>query len=144
MLVAALLFYGKFCGDLENIGFEFNTYNPCVANRIKVGKQHTVIFYVDNIMPSNVNPKVNDNFKEQMNHNNGKHVEVKANRGKVHKYLGITFYFTEKGQVKIKIVDYVERMINELTMKISNCNTALTPAGNNIFEKDNRKRLGKK
>ena len=64
MLVAELLFYKKFCGDLENIGFEFNTYNPCVANRIKVGKQHTVRFYVDNVMPSNVNPKVNDNFKE--------------------------------------------------------------------------------
>ena len=35
--------------------------------------------------------------------------------------------------------DYVEMMINDFPMKISKCNTALTPA-----EKDNRKRLGKK
>ena len=38
MLLAALLLYKKFCGDLENIGFEINPYNPCVANRISVGK----------------------------------------------------------------------------------------------------------
>ena len=28
MLVAALLFYKKFCGDLEKMGFEFNHYDP--------------------------------------------------------------------------------------------------------------------
>ena len=42
MLVAALLWYKKFCADLESIGFTFNPYNPCVANRIIDGKQHTV------------------------------------------------------------------------------------------------------
>ena len=35
ILVVALLFYNKFHGDLENIGFEYNIYDPCVANRIK-------------------------------------------------------------------------------------------------------------
>ena len=40
--------------------------------------------------------------------------------------------------------DYVERMINEFSIKISKINTALTPDGNNIFEKGNIKRLGKK
>ena len=40
--------------------------------------------------------------------------------------------------------DYVERMINEFSIKISKMNTALTPDGNNIFEKGNIKRLGKK
>ena len=46
MFVVALLFYKTFCGDLEDIGPVFNPYNPCVANRIKIGKQHTVIFHV--------------------------------------------------------------------------------------------------
>ena len=36
MLVSALLFYKNVFGDLENIGFYFNPYNPCVANRIKL------------------------------------------------------------------------------------------------------------
>ena len=36
MLIAALLFYKKFCGDLGNIGFELNPYNPCVSKMIKL------------------------------------------------------------------------------------------------------------
>ena len=134
MLLAALLLYKKFCGDLENIGFEFNPHNPCVANKIKVGKQHTVILHVGNIMSSHVNPKVDDRSKEWMNHNYGNHGEVKANRGKLHKYLGLEFYFTEKGKVKINMENYVERMIHEFPMKTSRSDTDLTPDRNNIFE----------
>ena len=52
-----------FFGDLENIGFEFNPYYPCVANSITVLKQHMVIFHVDDVMPINANPKVNDKSK---------------------------------------------------------------------------------
>ena len=77
ILVAALLLYKKFCGDSENIVSEFNPYDPCDANRINVGKQHKVIFHVDYVMQSHVNPKVNDKFKKQMNRNYGKHGEVK-------------------------------------------------------------------
>ena len=102
MIVTSILFYKKFCGDSEKIEFEFNPYDTCVANRIKVSKQHTVRFHVDDVMYINVNPKVNDKFREWMNHNYGKCVEVKANRGKLHKHLGMNFDFTEKGKVKIK------------------------------------------
>ena len=40
--------------------------------------------------------------------------------------------------------DYVERIINEFSMKISRSDTDLTPYVNNIFEKGNSKRLSKK
>ena len=143
MIVSALLFYRKSRGNLKNIVFEFNTYYPCVYNRIKVGKQHTVIFYVDNVMSSHVNPNVNDKFKERMNCDYGKHGEVKANRGKLQYYLGNIFDFTEKVKVTINMDDYVERMINDYPMKISNSDTDFTPTGNNIIEKGNRKRLVK-
>ena len=33
MLVAALMFYKKFRKDLKGIGFKFNSYDPCMANR---------------------------------------------------------------------------------------------------------------
>ena len=92
----------------------------------------------------NVNTKFNDKFKERMNCNYGKHDEVKANRGKVHEYLGMTFDFTEKANTKIKMDNYVESMINDLSMETSKMYTDLTPAGNNIAEKGNRKRMGKK
>jgi len=42
MLSAALRWYQKFRKDLEGIGFKFNPYDPCVANRTIRGSQHTV------------------------------------------------------------------------------------------------------
>ena len=40
--------------------------------------------------------------------------------------------------------DYVEMIINQFSIKISNSDADLTPTGNHIFEKVNIKRLGKK
>ena len=34
MVMSSLLYYLKFRGHLEGIGFRVNPYNPCVANRI--------------------------------------------------------------------------------------------------------------
>ena len=46
-----------------------------------------------------------------MNHNYCKHNEVKAIKGKVHKYFGTNFDITKKRKVKINMDDYVESMI---------------------------------
>ena len=62
MLQAALLWYNKFRQELENEGFEFNPYDPCVGNRMENGSQHTIRFHVDDVMSSHINPKVNDDF----------------------------------------------------------------------------------
>ena len=43
-----------------------------------------MIFHVDNVVYSHVNPKVNYKFKELMNLNYVKHGELKPNRGKLH------------------------------------------------------------
>ena len=42
MLRAALLFYKILRNDLENIGFEINPYDPCVANKMVSGHQMTI------------------------------------------------------------------------------------------------------
>ena len=47
MLRAAILFYHKLCADLEEIGFEINPYDPCVANRDVLRSQCTVVCHVD-------------------------------------------------------------------------------------------------
>ena len=44
MLEAALLWYKKFRGELEQDAFEFNPYDPCVANRERKGAKHTLLF----------------------------------------------------------------------------------------------------
>ena len=43
IMKAALLFYLKFVESLTSIGFVFNPYNSCVANKIVNGHQLTVV-----------------------------------------------------------------------------------------------------
>ena len=42
ILRATLLFYKRLRKDLENMGFELNPYDPCVANMMVNGAQCTV------------------------------------------------------------------------------------------------------
>ena len=70
-----------------------------------------------------------------MNCNYSNHGKVKSNIGKLHKYLGTTFDFTEKSELKINMNDYFEKMINGFLMKICRSDTNLTLSGNNLFEK---------
>ena len=49
MLRAALLFYKRLRSDLENMGFEVNPYDPCVANKMVNGHQMTMCWHVDDL-----------------------------------------------------------------------------------------------
>ena len=49
VLQSVLLFYQQFRKDLENKGHEFNPCDPCVANKMIAGKQHTITFHVDDL-----------------------------------------------------------------------------------------------
>ena len=100
MLVAALLWYKQFRSDLETIGFEFNPYDPCVANRMVNGKKHTMRFHVDDLMSSHMEAKVNDQFLVWLNKKYGGYGAVKATRGKRHDYLGMTLDFSTDGTVR--------------------------------------------
>ena len=62
MLQSALLWHEQFRRDLEGIGFVFNNCDPCVANRMVRGKQHTIRFHVDDLMSSHVDSVANDEF----------------------------------------------------------------------------------
>jgi hypothetical protein len=62
MLQSALLYYKKFKKDIEQIEFKINPYDPCVANRMINGRQHTITWHVDDIKSSHVAERVNDDF----------------------------------------------------------------------------------
>ena len=143
MLQAALLWYKKFRSDLEGIGFKFNGYDPCVANRVVSGKQHTIRFHVDDVMSSHVESEVNNNFLKWANEEYGKIGKVKASRGKKHEYLGMNFDFSEPGKVKISMDEYTKSMIEDLSVKLSENDTMKTPGGSNLFEKGTGKLLEK-
>ena len=64
-MLAISIFYQKiFRKEIEGIGFEFNPYNICVANRMKSGKQQTVTWHVDYFKSRHVDHRVNDEFTE--------------------------------------------------------------------------------
>ena len=113
MLQAALLWYKQFRADLEGIGFKFNNYDPCVANKMVEGKQQTVRFHLDDLMSSHVNAKVNDKFQEWLQATYGQINEVQVTRGKKHVYLGMTVVFHDDGSVTLDMRDYIEGMIND-------------------------------
>ena len=134
MLIAALLWYKRFRKELEEEqGFVFNPYDPCVANREVNGKQHTVAFHVDDLKSSHEDPQVNDKFLEWLNFKYGNYGEVKATRGKVHDYLGMTFDFSEDGKVKVDMKDYMAKMVDAFSIKFGPDEVAPTPHTEDLF-----------
>ena len=140
MLESAWLWYNKFRKDLEDEGFVFNAYNPCVANKLVGETQMTIKFYVDDLMSSHIDPTVNDDFLKFLNKKYGQHVEVKATRGFKHEYLGMTFVFKD-GKLEVDIVDYLESMLAEFPIKFDGEKTTPNPAGADVFEPESGKYL---
>ena len=133
MLMASLLWYKKFRGDLEGIGFEFNPYDPCVANRIVSQKQQTVRFHVDDLMSSHMDPMVNNDFEKWLNMLYGNYGAVKATRGTSHDYLGMRLDFSQTNTVIVDMRAYVAEMIEESMLNLSPKDTDITPAAEDLF-----------
>jgi hypothetical protein len=118
IMVASLLYSRKFRKSLTGIGSEFNPYDPCVANKVINEKQMTICFqHVDDCKLSHKSPKVMDNmikwlgqeYESIFEDGSG---EMTVSRGKVHKYLGMTLDYTTKGKVEIRMIKYVQEIIN--------------------------------
>jgi hypothetical protein len=141
MLVASLLWYKKFRSDLEQIGFHFNDYDPCVANCMVNGKQHTIRFHVDDVKASHIDPMVNNKFDAWLNKTYGSLGEVKTTRGPIHDYLGMIFDYSKKGIVKIDMCDYVKGMLDDFPIKFGAKDTQPTPAADDLFDKGDESKL---
>jgi hypothetical protein len=133
MLVAALMWFQKFKTDLMNHGYKFNPYDPCVANKLIEGKDHTIRFHVDDVMASHLIDRINTEFLAWLNQCYGEFGEVKATRGKVHDYLGMRFDFSEKGKVKIDMTDYVSSMVNDFPLQLTPGDIAPNPAAEDLW-----------
>ena len=138
MLKSAFLFYKKLRKDLEGIGFKVNPYDPCVANRMVNGKQHTVVWHVDDLKSSHVDPKVNDKFIAWLTKTyapDPKVGQIKAVRGKVHDYLAMVLDFTVPGQVKVDMTDYVKSMVEDFEdIEQLDARSAMQPWNENLFK----------
>ena len=144
MIQSALLFYKKFRSDIETIGFKVNDYDPCVANRIINGKQHTITWHVDDVKSSHQDPAVNDKFYSWLQEKYGdpRIAPVKATRGKVHEYLAMNLDFSVSGIVKIHMKKHIEEMLKEFPETIPE-SLRKCPWNEDLFEiNPNAKKLG--
>jgi hypothetical protein len=133
MLEAALLWYKTFRKDLEDNGFIFNPYDPCVANKKVQGLQQTIVFHVDNLKSSHKSKLVNNKFKKWLNSMYSKHGRVTTTHGQVHNYLRMEMDYQKQGELKINMTKYVENMLNNFPVKLGKKDVAKTLAGDNLF-----------
>ncbi len=51
---SAMQFNMKLVSELQEMGFEINPYDPCVANKMVNGTQMTIIWDIDDLMISHL------------------------------------------------------------------------------------------
>ncbi|VEU34053.1 unnamed protein product [Pseudo-nitzschia multistriata] len=131
-LRAALLFWEKLYGQLEEWGFELNPYDPCTVNKMINGKQCTIVWHVDDLKISHADSTVVSMVIQQLNEQFGKESPLTETRGKIHDYVGMTIDYSEEGKVKFSMFDYLEEIIQNLPDSLRG--TAVTPAGDHLFK----------
>ena len=112
MLRAALIFYKRLRSDLENMGFEINPYDPCVANKMVSGHQMTICWYVDDLKVSHKNEHAVTALVLKLASLYGPKTTI--SRGKVHEYLGMEIdWLTNPGVMIVSMVKYLQKVIEE-------------------------------
>jgi hypothetical protein len=128
---AALLFWRMLSAKLVELGFVINPYDWCVANKMVDGKQCTILWHVDDLKISHVDADVVTDVIKTIDTAFGVETPITINRGKVHDYLGMTLDYTEDGKVSVKMLDYVEGMLEAASVEMRG--EAATPAGEHLF-----------
>jgi hypothetical protein len=138
-MVASLLYYRKFAKSLTDIEFIINPYNQCVANKIIDGNQMPICWHVNDLKASHVKTKVMDRMIKYL-HQEYESIfedgtgEMVVSRGKVHKYLGMDLDYTVRGQVKISMFDYVDKILTAFDKaKPKGAGTKSSAAPDNLF-----------
>jgi hypothetical protein len=130
-LNASLLFWIKLSASLTKMGFEVNPYDWCCMNKMTNGKQCTILWHVDDIKISHVDPTVVTSILKQINDEYGKVSPLTETRGKVHEYLGMTIDFSNPGKVMFTMFPYIQNMLNDLPEDMQG--EAVTPAAHHLF-----------
>ena len=128
---SALLWYDLFSNTLQDMGYELNPYDTCVANKEINGKQCTIAWYVDDTKISHVDTKVVTETIERIESKFGK---MTVTRGANHVFLGMDIRFAKDRTVKIKMKEYIKEAIADFGENISKI--AATPAKKDLFDID--------
>ena len=132
-LKAALLFWKRLSSQLSKWGFAHNPYDSCVMNKVINGKQCTILWHVDDLKISHVDPEVVTEMIELLEGEFGKEAPLTKTRGHVHEYLGMTIDFSAMGKVKISMIGYINDMLEAVPELINKEGECATPASDHLF-----------
>ena len=119
------------------MGFIPNPYDLCVMNKMINRKQCTILWHVDNLKISHVDPQVVTEVLDMINKKYGKEAPITTTQGKQHDYLGMQIDFSGDGEVRFAMTDYIFEILDKLPDNIGK-GEAATPAAERLFEVSNR------
>ena len=137
---AAKLFQQVFTKKLvDDMKFELNPYDECVANKTINGKQCTILWHVDDILITHADSKVVDEVIEELKKEFGKEAPLTVSRGNKHTYLGMELTFTKNGKLVVTMNKYIKDMLEELPEGFEG--TAPIPAAKHLFQVNDKPKL---
>ena len=125
---AAALWHQDLSNTLVDFGYVRNPYDICVFNKVdQAGVQSTIVLHVDDLLVTCADERVIDEFEACLRL---AYPEITVRGGEVIGYLGMTFDFCIKGEVKVT-------MTNTITEVLDGCGvtaTRKTPATETLFD----------
>jgi hypothetical protein len=128
-VMSGLLWYELFTSTLQELGFETNPYDYCVANATIEGSQCTVAWFVDDTMISHIKPSVVDFMISHLEQKFGK---LSITRGRDHKFLGMDISFRPDGTASISMPSYIQEAVEIYGVDPSQ--KAPTPCAGSLFD----------
>jgi hypothetical protein len=114
MVDSAFLFWLYLSSHLADHGFVMNPYDVCCMNKEINGKQCTIVWHVDDLKISHVDCETVTSVVKVIEAEFAKHAPLTVQRGLLHDYLGMTIDFSIKGKVMITMIDFIEKMLEEI------------------------------
>ena len=106
-LEASLLFWGKLSKILEEMEYQINEYDWYVTNKIIDNNQCTILWNVDDLKTSHVDPAIISRVIADIDVEYGKFEKMAITRGKVHKYLGMNIDYSLPCKSIFSMINYI-------------------------------------
>ena len=124
---SAALWYENLSSTLKDLGYERNTYELCVYNKVWNGTQCTVAVRVDDLIITSTSQRMIDELCDGLK---TKYGEITRNNGPVVNYLGMVFDMSAIGEVRMTMKGFTEDVISYAGV----LGKARSPAIDGLFE----------
>ena len=100
------------------MGYQRNEYYWCVINKIIENKQCIILWNVDDLKTSHVDPDVIYSVISEIDAEYGNIVKMTTMRGKLYKYLGTNIEYSSHSKIIFLMIDCIVNMIDDISEDI--------------------------